>query len=105
MLDARCKHDISDEECNKCMKHRIILQCPENCPDYEDWREDGDKNMSKDLEHIIKRSQEEMENLIRTAYHQGRREGYEAGINEVEAYHLGYYQGYGDGQNDRPRKS
>lgn len=41
MLDARCKNDVSDEECNKCMKHRIILQCPENCPDYEDWREDG----------------------------------------------------------------
>ena len=61
--------------------------------------------MSKDLEHIIKRSQEEVENLIRTAYNVGRREGYEAGINELEAYHLGYYQGYGDGQNDRPRKS
>jgi hypothetical protein len=41
VLDARCKNDVSDEECNKCMKHKYILQCPENCPDYEDWREDG----------------------------------------------------------------
>lgn len=57
MLDARCKNDISDEECNKCLKHKIILQCPENCPDYEDWRDDGvqkadrhDKKPSREAE-------------------------------------------------------
>lgn len=44
---------------------------------------------------------EEIESRIKDAYNKGRKEGYEAGINEVEAYHLGYFKGYEDGKHDR----
>ena len=64
-----------------------------------------EKEDKTELNNIIKNAHGSIENRINAAYNLGRRECYEAGINEVEAYHLGYYQGYGDGQNDRPRKS
>lgn len=32
-----CVHDCSDEDCNKCLIHGIMLNdCPWDCPDYED---------------------------------------------------------------------
>ena len=37
-LNYLCKHDVSDEDCYKCMKRGIIFGCPDNCPDFEDMR-------------------------------------------------------------------
>lgn len=31
MLNIKCIHDISDEDCNKCSKHGIITSCIGDC--------------------------------------------------------------------------
>ena len=36
-LNQFCIHDVSDEDCYKCMKYGIIWHCPSNCPEFEDW--------------------------------------------------------------------
>lgn len=33
-LNNTCIHNVSDEDCNKCMIHGILLKCPEGCKDY-----------------------------------------------------------------------
>lgn len=33
-LNYTCIHNVSDEDCNKCMIHGILLKCPEGCKDY-----------------------------------------------------------------------
>lgn len=42
-LNYLCKHDISDEDCYKCIKKGIVLRCPSSCPDFEDVRADMSK--------------------------------------------------------------
>ena len=35
-LDDRCRHNVSDDDCFKCMKHGILLTCLPGCKDFED---------------------------------------------------------------------
>lgn len=35
-LNERCKNNVSDEDCYKCMKLGIIFRCPAGCEDFED---------------------------------------------------------------------
>ena len=39
-LNYLCKHDVSDEDCYKCIKHGIVFRCPDGCPDFADVRAD-----------------------------------------------------------------
>lgn len=43
-LNYLCRNDVSDEDCNKCMKCGIIFRCPANCEHFDDAR----KYMSKE---------------------------------------------------------
>lgn len=36
MLDVHCIHDVSDEDCNKCMVYGLIYCCPEDCKEFRD---------------------------------------------------------------------
>ena len=33
-LNYNCIHNVSDEDCNKCLIHGILPACPERCNDY-----------------------------------------------------------------------
>ena len=57
--------------------------------------------MSKELDHIIKNMQGSIENRLKAAYNLGRNDGYEAGIHELEAYHMGYQQGREDSLTEK----
>lgn len=35
-LNDRCKNNVSDDDCYKCMKLGIIVRCPVGCEDFED---------------------------------------------------------------------
>lgn len=35
-LNDRCKNNVSDEDCYKCMKYGIVLSCPPGCKEFED---------------------------------------------------------------------
>ena len=37
-LDDRCIHNVSDDDCYKCMKYGIIFSCPPGCKYFEDER-------------------------------------------------------------------
>lgn len=37
-LNYLCGHDVSDEDCNKCMKKGILFRCPANCEFFDDVR-------------------------------------------------------------------
>lgn len=58
-LNYLCKHDISDDDCYKCIKHGIVFKCPKACPDFEDVR----KDMSKE---VLEERAKLMEQLGRT---------------------------------------
>ena len=34
-LNNECKHNISDDECYKCLKYGIILRCLARCKDFD----------------------------------------------------------------------
>lgn len=36
MINEGCIHNVSDEDCNKCMIYGIIFRCPINCEHYKD---------------------------------------------------------------------
>ena len=42
-LNYLCKYDVSDDDCQKCLKRGIISHCPEICPDFEDINERRDE--------------------------------------------------------------
>lgn len=37
-LNYFCINNVSDEDCNKCMKFGIKFRCPDNCPHFDDER-------------------------------------------------------------------
>ena len=37
-LNYLCRHDISDDDCYKCIKHGIKYSCDNTCPDFDDVR-------------------------------------------------------------------
>lgn len=50
-----CKHDVSDEDCYKCMKRGIMVGgCPAGCPDFEDVRDDMPDEMLAERERLMK---------------------------------------------------
>lgn len=53
-LNYLCKHDVSDDDCYKCMKNGIVFRCPENCPDFDDVRQDMSKEMLAERERLMK---------------------------------------------------
>ena len=34
MFDDMCRYNVSDDDCDKCLKHKGCV-CPLPCPDYE----------------------------------------------------------------------
>ena len=54
MLNNLCKHDISDEDCYKCIKHGIVFGCPTDCPDFDDVRKDMSPELLKQREEMMK---------------------------------------------------
>ena len=53
-LNYLCKHDISDEDCYKCLKHGIVFKCPEDCPDFDDVRADMSPAILAERERLMK---------------------------------------------------
>jgi hypothetical protein len=37
-LNYFCINNVSDEDCNKCMKFGIKVRCPDNCEYFDDER-------------------------------------------------------------------
>ena len=53
-LNYLCKHDVSDEDCYKCMKYGIMFSCPANCEYFEDVRSQMTTEMLKERERLMK---------------------------------------------------
>lgn len=34
MLNTDCRHDISDDDANRCWKHGYIVECPVRCQNF-----------------------------------------------------------------------
>lgn len=50
MLNQYCVHNVSDDDCNKCMKYGIIFVCPTACEYYEEYRMPKIKPIKEDKE-------------------------------------------------------
>ncbi len=53
-LNYLCKHDVSDEDCYKCIKHGIVFKCPPRCPDFYDIRQDMSKEGLEERARLMK---------------------------------------------------
>lgn len=53
-LNYLCKHDISEDDCYKCIKHGIVFKCPKACPDFEDVRNEMSKEMLEARSKLMK---------------------------------------------------
>ena len=53
-LNYLCEHDVSDEDCYKCMKHGIVFGCPADCPDFKDVRDSMTPEMKAERERLMK---------------------------------------------------
>ena len=48
MLNEECKHDVSDENCDKCMMIKGARYCPFLCKYFESrYKEDKDERLSE----------------------------------------------------------
>lgn len=52
-LNYLCENDISDDDCNKCLKHGITFRCPTNCPDFRDVRKRMSPEMRAEREQLM----------------------------------------------------
>lgn len=53
-LNYLCRHDVSDEDCYKCMVNGIVFGCPEDCPDFSDVRDNMSDSMLEMREELMK---------------------------------------------------
>lgn len=53
-LNYLCRNDVSDDDCNKCIKHGIVFRCPAGCPDFDDVRKYMTKRTIEKREEIMK---------------------------------------------------
>lgn len=55
-LNYLCENDVSDEDCNKCIKHGIVFKCPSGCPDFIGVRANMPEGLLKERERIMKQA-------------------------------------------------
>ena len=52
-LNTACVHDVSDDDCYKCLKKGIIFRCPYKCEDFKGvW-----ENEERDVRHKMPKVQ------------------------------------------------
>ena len=54
-LNYLCRHDVSDEDCYKCMKRGIVMRCPENCEYFDDRRKGMSEAQLKERAELMKK--------------------------------------------------
>ena len=54
-LNYLCEHDVSDDDCFKCVKYGVILSCPKECPYFTDVRQRMTPEMLAERDRLMKK--------------------------------------------------